>query len=91
MGDNMRGLLEQTGIKYPDDVGLITLCYEATDPEIAGVDQQEELVGEAAVEQLVQLLYYHKAGIPEIPRTLLISPSWVDGPSLPRHSGSAKK
>ncbi len=91
MGDNLCGLLEQAGLKCPEDVGLVTLCYEATDPGIAGVDQQEELVGEAAVEQLVQLLYFNKAGIPEIPRTLLIPPSWVDGPSLPKRSVSAKK
>lgn len=91
MGDSMSGLLEQAVLKCPGDVGFITLCQGTTEPAIAGVDQQEELVGAAAVEQLAQLLYCNRLGVPDVPSIVLIPPKWVDGPSLPRRSVSVKK
>ena len=84
-------MLKQAGLKYPDDLGFVTLGYKATQPEIAGIDEQTELLGAAAVNHLTQLLYNNIRGIPDSSCTVLIQPKWVDGASLPRHDVSAEK
>jgi hypothetical protein len=49
----------------------------------AGIYQNPEYIGKAAVEMLISLINHHYTGIPEICRELLIEGKWVDGSSLP--------
>ena len=83
-------VIEQAGLKCPEDVGFVSLGYDENRPEVAGIDEQVELLGAAAVDHLVQLLYYNKRGVPEVPSTILIPPKWRDGASLPNLRASAK-
>lgn len=74
--------LKQCKIKFPDDVGLITLSEWEADSGIAGIDQNADLVGSAAIEQLIQQLYHNERGIPDMPRLLQIPSRWGEGTSI---------
>ena len=76
------GPLKKSGLEFPKDVGLICLDLRDTGNTIAGIDQNAQLVGAAAIEQLVQLLYYNECGVPEFPRVLQIPSIWCDGKSV---------
>jgi len=80
------GPLNATGLNFPEDVGLSSLHLRDTGTAIAGIDQNEELVGAAAIEQLVQLLYYNERGLPEFPRVQQIPSIWRDGESIKKQA-----
>jgi LacI family transcriptional regulator len=50
--------------------------------EIAGADQNNRLVGEAAVDILLGQLRRNERGLPAHPRTTLIKSSWRDGATV---------
>jgi LacI family transcriptional regulator len=76
------GPLQKSGLDFPKDIGLISLDLRDNGKAIAGINQNGKLVGAAAIEQLVQLLYYNESGIPEFPRVLQIPSIWRDGESV---------
>lgn len=84
------GALKDSGVRCPEDLGFISLCRNEQFPDIAGIDENERLIGHAAVDQLVQLLYYNDRGVPDHPHVLQISPDWIDGAScakVPKQTG----
>jgi DNA-binding LacI/PurR family transcriptional regulator len=75
-------MLAKAGYRVPDDLGLATLSV--LDGGIsAGIYQNSDEIGAAAVQQLISLIHHNQRGIPEIPRETLIPGRWVDGDSLP--------
>lgn len=76
-------MLAKAGYRVPQDLGLAALSV--LDGGIsAGIFQNSDEIGAAAVQQLISLIHHHQRGIPENPRELLIRGRWVDGASLPR-------
>jgi LacI family transcriptional regulator len=69
-------------LRWPDDVGVIQLEWRAESPEVAGMDQHNDLTGAYAVDMVVSQVHSHEVGAPEFPRASLVSASWVDGPSV---------
>lgn len=63
----------------PRDVGLIQLEWRADSPDWAGMDQHNDVVGEAAVEMVVGMIHNQEIGIPAFPRATLVGSSWVGG------------
>jgi LacI family transcriptional regulator len=51
-------------------------------PELAGIDQNANLVGEAAVDLLIGQLQRNERGLPDYPKTTLVGGTWVDGASV---------
>ena len=45
----------------------------------AGIDQNNEQVGAAAVDLVVEQLHGNSYGLPEIPKTVLIEGRWITG------------
>ena len=80
--NEVRDWLEKLKVRVPEDMGLIQLEWRATHPEIAGMNQHNDLTGEAAVEMLLALIHQNHSGIPAFPRATLIGPTWVNGPSV---------
>lgn len=74
--------LKQSGLRVPEDVGLVTLSRWNSQNGIAGIDQNAHVLGSVAVEQLVQLMYYNERGIPDMPRVVQIPPTWGEGSSI---------
>ena len=78
-------LLEQQGLKVPDDVACATLCLcDPAPPGLAGVRPNFDLVGERAVSIVVAQLKSAQRGLPEFPSSIYVQSVWQDGPSAPR-------
>jgi LacI family transcriptional regulator len=75
-------LLAKAGCRVPQDIGLATLSV-LDGSASAGIYQNSEEIGGAAVQLLISLIHHNQRGIPEIPREVLIPGRWVDGSSLP--------
>lgn len=80
--------LKVHGRRVPQDVGVIQLEWRASHPEIAGMNQHNDAVGEAAVDMVVGQIHRNESGIPAFPRATLIGASWVDGSSVRARPGS---
>ena len=71
--------LKKLGVRVPDEVGLIQLEWRSDHARWAGMNQHNNIVGEAAVEMLVGIVQNGERGIPLSPRATLIGSTWVDG------------
>lgn len=67
------------GRRVPEDIGLIQYEWREDHREWAGMDQRNDLVGEAAVDMLISMVHNHEHGVPLNPRATMIGSSWVDG------------
>jgi DNA-binding LacI/PurR family transcriptional regulator len=78
----MRTMLAENGYSVPKDIGLATLSVLDGEAD-AGIYQNSEEIGKAAMELLISLLNHHHYGTPPITRELLVKGRWVDGSTLP--------
>ncbi|WP_372797973.1 substrate-binding domain-containing protein, partial [Pontiella sp.] len=78
-------LLNDLGIKIPDDIGIATTSIHDT-PINAGIDQRPLEIGKSAVRMLVSLMNEHHFGIPETRNHILVEGKWVNGSMLPDRS-----
>ena len=80
-----RELLEKTGCRVPDDLGLAAVSILDGNAD-AGIDQHPEEIGRVAVLLIISLINDHALGVPPIFRQALVEGSWVDGSTLPERS-----
>lgn len=78
-------MLSAQGVRIPQDVGLAAVTHFVQGTGLAGMEQDQELMGARAVELLTSRIIEHDLGLPHHPRTELVESQWVDGPSLRRH------
>jgi LacI family transcriptional regulator len=78
----VRRWLEQKGYTIPGDFGLIQLERRTDNADWAGMDQRNDLTGEAAVDMMISLLQNNEMGVPANPRATLIEASWVPGQTV---------
>ena len=83
--------LDRCGLRVPRDIGLIQYEWRAQRPHWAGMDQRNDLVGEAAVDLLVSMIHNGQQGVPEQPIATLVTSQWVMGSTVVETSGSAPK
>jgi LacI family transcriptional regulator len=76
--------IEDLGLRVPDDIGLIQYEWRADHGAWAGMDQRNDLVGEAAVDMLISMVHHNERGVPEHPRATMIGSHWVDGTTVKR-------
>lgn len=74
--------LRQLGLRIPEDIGLVVHDWTDRMHGLAGIHQRRDHVAAAAVDLLVTQLVQHERGVPEVPRQILIPPSWVEGTSV---------
>jgi LacI family transcriptional regulator len=79
-------LLERLGLKVPRDIAFVDVFLEDFGGATAGVRQNHEEVGAAAVEILAGQLQHSKFGVPEIPTTTFVDGTWFEGASCPVRS-----
>lgn len=80
-----RPFLIECGWKIPRDIGIAVLSRNT--PEYAtfsGVAQHLDDTGEAAVEQLHNMLMRGETGLPEVPREILVTAHWNPGKTTRR-------
>ncbi len=66
-------------LRIPRDIGLVQLECRRGCEDWAGMEQHNDLTGEAAVDLLVSLTTAGKEPLSLSPRGILITPSWKDG------------
>jgi LacI family transcriptional regulator len=76
-------LLKKMGARVPQDVAFVDVFLEDVRGATAGVRQNHEEVGAAAVEILAGQLQHGKFGVPEIPTTTFVDGTWFDGATCP--------
>lgn len=84
--DRAIGWLRRTGVGVPAGTGYPNLNWNERTRPCAGLDLRPELQGVVAVETLVSLVLRNERGLPAVPRTVMISGRWVEGPTLRRRA-----
>ena len=75
--------VEEAGMRVAEDIGLIQLERRRRGNESwAGMDQHNDLTGEAAIDMLVGMLHNNEIGQPPFPRATLIGGSWIPGSTV---------
>lgn len=84
--------LKARNVAVPDDIGVIQLEWRASRPEIAGMNQHNDVVGEAAVDLVVSQIHNNERGVPAFPRATLIGATWMPGTTVraPTHTELAQ-
>lgn len=78
--------LKARGLRVPADLAVIQLEWRATRPQIAGMNQHNDITGAAAVDMLISQIHNNDRGVPAFPRATLIGATWMDGASAPPRS-----
>ncbi len=78
----VRDWLRAFEVRVPEDMGLIQLEWRANRPRWAGMNQRNDMVGEAAIDLLISMTHHGERGAPPYPRGTLIGPTWVDGETV---------
>jgi LacI family transcriptional regulator len=81
----VKSWVESRGLRVPRDIGLIQLERRKAD-DWAGMDQHNDLTGEAAVDMVISQLHANEIGIPALPRATLIEATWVSGATVKRRA-----
>lgn len=82
----------QEGIRIPQDVGMAVLSVNDRDSifSFSGIWENPWLVGQRAVELVVDLVHRAERGIPLVASTLLVDGTWLPGQTLCRQTPAAK-
>lgn len=72
----------EMGMKVPEDVGFATPARHGVPEFCAGIDENNELIGEIAVNTVVSMIQHGERGIPATPVSTLVTGFWVEGDSL---------
>jgi LacI family transcriptional regulator len=75
-------LREGLGLRIPQDVAFVVHDWVPTMTGFAGIDHQRDQVAAAAVDLVATQLQHNETSVPDSPRQVLISPRFVDGPSI---------
>lgn len=74
--------LEKHELQVPRDIGVIQLEWRESHREISGMNQHNDVVGEAAVDMVVGQIHRNETGIPAFPRATMIGATWMEGQSV---------
>lgn len=75
-------MLEAHGLRVPADVGVAHLDRTPSLAQVAGVEQNHEAVGAAAVQLVVGQLSNGERGLPKVPTAVMVEGRWVHGPTV---------
>ncbi|MGH8048379.1 MAG: LacI family DNA-binding transcriptional regulator [Chthoniobacterales bacterium] len=76
--------IEHMGMNIPRDIGLVHLDKTAELKSWAGMQQNNQHIGRAAVDMLVGQLHRNEAGVPQVQRCTFISGIWNEGSTICR-------
>jgi DNA-binding LacI/PurR family transcriptional regulator len=81
LGDFER-LLQRRGIRVPEDLGVAVVTQILEGTRFSGLQANQRLVGEWAVELLVGRIMTGDFGTPSHPRIEMVEMDWIDGKTL---------
>ena len=71
--------VEEHGLRVPEDVLMVQYEWRSGSPHWPGMNQRNELAGQAAVDMLIGMLHRSEKGPPPFPQATLIDPAWTAG------------
>jgi LacI family transcriptional regulator len=74
-------LIEQ-GIRIPEELGVVHLDWHDAISHLAGMRQNNRVVGSAGVDLVAGQLQKNEYGAQEFPKMIQIESVWIDGPSV---------
>jgi DNA-binding LacI/PurR family transcriptional regulator len=72
------------GMPMPGEIGYATLSWTSLFPERAGMDQQAEVLGAAAIDLLAAQITHNEHGIPAHPKIVMTEGVWREGKTVRR-------
>ncbi len=75
-------LLNRLGLRVPRDLGVAVLTQILEGTNYSGLQGNQRVVGEWAVEMTVSRIMHGDFGIPSHPRIEMVEMDWIDGKSL---------
>jgi len=83
IGGQVRAWIEKgLGLRIPHDVGLANLNVDPDDRWLAGIYQNDRLIGATAVDFLTGMIQRNERGIPNTPIRTLVEGVWKPGMSV---------
>jgi LacI family transcriptional regulator len=79
------GWLKKAGMAVPDDIGLANLCACPGIPEVAGIYQNDHLIGATAIDVLVGMMQRNERGLPDTIIYTLVDGVWQPGNTVRAH------
>jgi len=76
--------LRELGLRIPEDVGFAISAKHAGPPHCSGIDENSELVGEAAISVLADMINRGERGISATRTSFLVDGKWFEGSTLRR-------
>jgi LacI family transcriptional regulator len=71
--------LIELNLRIPEDIGLIQYEWRPDHADWAGMDQRNDLVGEAALDMIASMVQHNQRGVPSQARATMIGSRWIDG------------
>ena len=87
--EEVKTWIAQMDLKVPEEIALVHLDRDEELPDWSGLDQNNPLIGAAAVDLLVGQLHRNEFGLPEFQKATHVQSTWVDGPTA-REAASPK-
>ena len=72
----------ESGLRVPEDVGVVHIDWHDGIPHLAGMRQNNRVVGSAGVDLVVGQLQKNESGALEFPQVVHVESAWIDGPSV---------
>ena len=69
--------VEACGLRVPEDVLMVQYEWRSGSPHWPGMNQHNELAGQAAVDMLIGMIHRSEKGPPPFPQATLIDPTWT--------------
>ena len=80
--ENFTNWLKPLGYRYPRDIGLADLSAHPNEPKIAGIYQNDPLIGATAVDFVIGMLQRNERGLPVTIIYTLVNGVWHPGESV---------
>ena len=74
----MLGWIRELGYRVPEDLGVCLGQLYGKTEGLAGIDNQMDLLGEAAASFVVSLMQQNERGLPAYPRSISVEGRWVE-------------
>ncbi len=81
-GPELLDQVEALGYRVPGALGLALTGIRPRQPQIAGMDERWDAIGQAAIDLTLSLMKNHEIGVPAFPRFVLVEGAWTEGKTV---------
>jgi DNA-binding LacI/PurR family transcriptional regulator len=74
--------IKKLGYDVPNEMGVCLISRFGKSEDIAGIDEQNDLLGIAAGKSVVSLLQHNESGLPAYPLYTMVEGRWIDAPTV---------